>query len=116
MNQNQVSHLFRVFLAVGLTSGAMAVQAQAVDVAAAEQLITASKCSKCHSVDKQKDGPSFKKTAAKYKDKADAEAKLFTHVTTGPMIEIDGAKEEHTKVKSKDEVAIKNLVRYILSR
>jgi hypothetical protein len=32
------------------------------------------------------------------------------------MVEIDGVKEEHTKVKSKDEAAIKNLARYILSR
>jgi cytochrome c len=94
----------------------MAVQAQAVDVAAAEELLTASKCSKCHSVDKQKDGPAYKKTAAKYKGKADGEAKLFTHLTTGPTIEIDGVKEEHTKIKSKDEAAIKNVARYILSR
>jgi cytochrome c len=92
------------------------VQAQAVDVAAAEELIQASKCNKCHSVDKQKDGPSFKKTAAKYKGKADAEAKLVTHLTTGPMIEIDGVKEEHTKAKTKDDAAVKNLARYILSR
>jgi hypothetical protein len=32
------------------------------------------------------------------------------------MVEIDGVKEEHTKVKSKDDAAIKNLARYILSR
>jgi cytochrome c len=64
----------------------------------------------------KKDGPSFKKTAAKYKGKADGESKLFTHVTTGPTIEIDGVKEEHVKVKSKDEAAIKNLIKYILSR
>jgi cytochrome c len=116
MNHLKFSHLMRTLLAIGLTSGAMAVQAQAVDVAAAEELLTASKCSKCHSVDKQKDGPAYKKTAAKYKGKADGEAKLFTHLTTGPTIEIDGVKEEHTKIKSKDEAAIKNVARYILSR
>jgi cytochrome c len=87
-----------------------------VDVASAEKLIEDSKCGKCHSLDKQKDGPSFKKTAAKYKGKADAEAKLVTHMTTAPTVEIDGVKEEHTKIKSKDEAAIKNLARYILSR
>jgi cytochrome c len=116
MNHLKFSHLMRTLLAIGLTSGAMTVQAQAVDVAAAEELLTASKCSKCHSVDKQKDGPAYKKTAAKYKGKADGEAKLFTHLTTGPTIEIDGVKEEHTKIKSKDEAAIKNVARYILSR
>lgn len=106
----------RAMFAAGLTCAALSVQAQAVDVPAAEQLLEASKCGKCHSLDKQKDGPSFKKTAAKYKGKADGEAKLFTHMTTGPTIEIDGAKEEHVKIKSKDEAAVKNVARYILSR
>lgn len=106
----------RALLSVGLTCVALSVQAQAVDVPAAEQLLEASKCGKCHSLDKQKDGPSFKKTAAKYKGKADAEAKLLTHMTTGPSIEIDGVKEEHVKIKSKDEAAVKNVARYILSR
>lgn len=95
---------------------ALSVQAQSVDVAAAEKLLESSKCGKCHSLDKQKDGPSYKKTAAKYKGKADGEAKLYTHLTTAPMVEIDGVKEEHTKIKSTDEAAIKNVARYILSR
>ncbi len=108
-----------VFLGVvvtGLSGFLMPLSAQTVDVAAAEKLLEDSKCGKCHSVDKAKDGPAYKKTAAKYKGKADAEAKLFTHLTTGPMVEIDGVKEEHTKIKSKDEAAIKNVARYILSR
>lgn len=50
------------------------------------------------------------------KGKADAEAKLYTHLTTAPMVKIDGVEEEHTKVKSKDEAAVRNLARYILSR
>ena len=116
MNHPYISTLYRTLLAVGLTGGAMLVQAQTVDVAAAEKLISDSKCLKCHSVDKKKDGPSFKVTAAKYKGKADAEAKLVTHVTSGPTIEIDGVKEEHIKIKSKDDAAIKNAVHYILSR
>jgi hypothetical protein len=37
-------------------------------------------------------------------------------MTTGPTIEIDGVKEEHVKIKSKDEAAVKNVARYILSR
>lgn len=107
---------FRLLLGIGIAGAALMAHAQAVDVAAAEQLAESSKCGKCHSVDKQKDGPAYKKTAAKYKGKSDGEAKLVTHLTTAPMVEIDGVKEEHTKVKSKDEAAIKNLARYILSR
>lgn len=103
-------------LAVSLSSIALLVQAQAVNVASAEALLKLSKCTKCHSVDKEKSGPAFKKTAAKFKGKADAEAKLYTHLTTGPKVKVDDVEEEHTMVKSKDEAEIKNLVRYILSR
>lgn len=111
------SYFLRASLAIAMASGVLAVRAQTPpDVAVAEELLLANKCAKCHSVDKQKDGPSFKKTAAKYKGKADAEAKIFTHLTTAPMIEIDGVKEEHFKVKAKDDAAIKNLAKYILSR
>ena len=42
-----------------------------VDVSAAEALSKKSGCLKCHAVDKKKDGPSFKETAAKYKGKPD---------------------------------------------
>lgn len=108
--------LRRVVLTLGLSCGALVASAQAVDIAGAEALLKESKCGKCHSVDKQKDGPSFKKTAEKYKGKTDGEAKLYTHLTTAPMVKIDGVEEEHTKVKSKDDAAIKNLARYILSR
>lgn len=116
MNHVKFSHILRALLAVGLTSGALAVQAQAVDVAAADELLLSNKCAKCHSVDKKKDGPAYKVTATKYKGKADAEAKLFTHLTTSPTIEIDGVKEEHQKIKAKDDAEVKNLVKYILSR
>ncbi|MFZ4536486.1 c-type cytochrome [Propionivibrio sp.] len=88
----------------------------AVDETAAEALSKKSNCTKCHSVDKKKDGPSFKVTAAKYKGKADGEAKVFKHITTGPKIKIDDVEEDHQIVKSKDDAEIKNLINYILSR
>lgn len=105
--------LLAAFYAIALAGPA---QAQAVDVAEAEALAKMSNCTKCHSVDKKKDGPPFKQTAAKYKDKRDAEATLIKHITTGPKIKIDDIEENHQIVKTKDKAAIENLVRYILSR
>lgn len=90
--------------------------AMAVDEDAALALAKASKCTKCHSADKKKDGPSYKETAAKYKGKADAAETLYKHLTTNPKVKVDGKEEEHTGVKSTNEGDIRNLIAYILSR
>ena len=105
--------LATLFLAGGLMTASFAYAAPDAD--AAQALLKKSNCTKCHSVDKKKDGPAYKEVAKKYKGKADAEAKLITHITTGPMIEMDGVKEEHSKVKSSDAAEQKNLVQWILS-
>lgn len=102
--------LLASFLAVAVPAYA------APDEAAAMKLLEDSKCIKCHSVDKKKDGPSFKETAAKYKGKADAEAKLTKHVTVPSKVKIDGVEEDHGSVKTRDEAKVKNLVQWILSR
>jgi cytochrome c len=99
-----------------LVFGLGSAQGQSVDVSAAEGLLKKSGCMKCHSVSADKDGPSFKKTAAKYKGKADAEAALYKHLTTGPKVKVDGKEERHEIIKSKDEREIKNAIAYILSR
>lgn len=88
----------------------------ALDTDAAQALAKKSNCTKCHSVAAKKEGPPYKETAAKYKGKADAEQKLFTHLTTSPKVKVDGKEEEHAAVKSKDEAEIKNLIAYILSQ
>ncbi len=88
----------------------------AADDAAAEALLKESKCLKCHSVDKKKDGPSYKEVAAKYKGKPDAVAKLTKHVTEPSKVEIDGVKEDHGAAKTRDPAKISNLVEWILSR
>ncbi|HWI83768.1 c-type cytochrome [Ramlibacter sp.] len=100
-------------LAVGLTT-AWGVQA-APDAESAQALLKKSDCFKCHAIDKKKDGPPFKEVAKKYKGKADAEDKLVKHITTRPMIEIDGKKEEHKAVKTTDQAEIKNAVQWMLS-
>lgn len=86
------------------------------DDAAVESLMKKSNCFKCHAVDKKKDGPAFKETAAKYKGKADAEAKLYTHLTTNPKVKIDGKEEEHDSLKTKDDAQIKEVIRWILAK
>jgi cytochrome c len=95
------------------TGGALAKE---VDVGAAEKLVKKSGCARCHLMSVKKVGPAFKAAAEKYKDRADAEQKLFAHLTTGPTIEVFGNKERHITPKTEDEAEIRNLVRYVLTR
>jgi cytochrome c len=91
----------------------------ALDVEAAKALARQNKCLNCHSIDKEGDGPAYKKVAAKFKGKATAEARLIEHITTGEKAKFpDGHEEEHKIVKTsppKDMDQIKNLVQWILS-
>lgn len=88
----------------------------AVDVDAAKALARENNCFKCHGVDKEKDGPSYKKVAEKYRGKPGAEERLVTHVTSGEKAKFpDGHEEEHKIIKTKDMAQIKNLVNWILS-
>jgi cytochrome c len=105
---------FLVIAAAAMLGGSPAL-AQAVDVAGAEAVLQKNKCSKCHSVDKKKDGPPFKETAAKYQGKADGEAKLAKHLSSAPKVKIDGVEEEHQVLKATEPEA-RNLIKYILSR
>ena len=109
------SQLLVLAAITGLLS-ASGVAAQSVDAAAAEALVKKSKCTTCHSVDKKKDGPSFKETAAKYKGKPDAEQKLLVQMTTNPKVKVDGKEEIHDSPKTKSDAEIKNLIAWILSR
>src|SRR5665811_809513 len=88
----------------------------AVDVDAAKALARENSCFKCHGTDKDKDGPAYTKVAAKYRGKADAEAKLIHHLTSGEKAKFpDGHEEDHKIIKTKDMAEIKNLVDWILS-
>ncbi len=93
-----------------------AAHAADVDASAAEALLKKSGCFKCHAVDKKKDGPAFKETAAKYKGKADGVDKVTKHITTNPKIKVDSVEETHDAVKTKDAKAVRNAVDWILSR
>lgn len=89
--------------------------ASALDAGAAEKLARKSGCLKCHAPDKEKDGPSMKKIAEKWKGKADAEAKFYTHMTTNPTVKIEGKEEKHESLKTIDEGEIRNVIKWYLS-
>jgi cytochrome c len=102
---------FSAVLALGLISAA-----SAVDADAARTLARQSNCFKCHAIDKDKDGPAWKKVAEKYKGKPGAEDKLIKHITSGEKAKFpDGHEEDHAIVKTKDQGQIRNLVDWILS-
>jgi cytochrome c len=89
----------------------------AADVDAAQALFKKNDCSKCHSVDKTKKGPSLKSIAAKYKGKADGQAIVIKNITTGPKVKLDdGSQEEHKIVDTKDPAALKNVADWILAQ
>jgi cytochrome c len=113
----------QINLATLLAGAALVVastSAMAVDAEAAKALARQNNCLKCHGIDKDKDGPAYTKVAAKYKGKADAEAKLIAHVTSGEKAKFpDGHEEEHKVVKTSpanDKEQIKNLVQWILAQ
>jgi cytochrome c len=87
-----------------------------VDVAAARKLAQKNNCFKCHAADKEKDGPSYRQVAEKYRGKAEGEEKVLAQITTGKMAKFpDGHEEEHRAIDTKDTEEIKNLVNWILS-
>lgn len=100
-----------------LTTLAFSSGAFAFDEEAIKALTKKNDCSKCHTVDKDKKGPSYKKIAAKYKGKADAEEKLTKSITTGPKVKTsEGTEEDHKIINTKDPKEIKTLVQWILAQ
>lgn len=94
---------------------AFSLPSMAQDADAATKVLKADGCTKCHAVDKSKKGPSYQKVAAKYKGKADAEAKLTEFLTKSPKVKMDdGSEEEHKVVKNKDQLP--NLIKFILAQ
>jgi cytochrome c len=89
----------------------------AVDEAAAQALAKKNDCFKCHAVDKNKKGPSYKKIAAKYKEKKLGEKDAIKQMTTSPKVKLeDGSEEDHKNIDTKDPAELSNLAQWILSR
>lgn len=89
------------------------------DEDAVKALLKKNDCFKCHAIDKTKKGPSYKKIAAKYKEKgnlAEAEQKMIKHMTTSPKVKLeDGTEEEHKIIDTKDPAELKSVAQWILS-
>ncbi|MCC7327659.1 MAG: cytochrome C' [Burkholderiales bacterium] len=86
-----------VVVAAGLLAAGVA--------SASEELAKSSGCMTCHAVATKKMGPSFKDVAAKYKGKADAQAKIVAELKAG---------KGHPAVKSSDADTA-TLVKWILA-
>lgn len=97
-------------------TGLAPVHAQ-VDEAAAKALAKKNDCFKCHAVDKTKKGPSYKKIAAKYKEKKLGEKDAIKQMTTGPKVKLeDGTEEEHKNIETRDAKELSNLAQWILAQ
>jgi cytochrome c len=88
------------------------------DLKAAQSLLRASKCSKCHEVDKTKKGKSFQQIAEEHKDDSDADAiaSIVKHISEPSQVEVDDEKVDHGLVKTRDQSKIENLAKWILSQ
>jgi len=112
MNKQTIAGL-TIIIATGFLMPAHATE---TDKDAAMSLAKKNGCFACHAVDKAKMGPAFKEVAAKFKGDKNAEAKLITHLTTGPMVKMQGGMEmNHKIIDTKDQAEIKNLADWILS-
>jgi cytochrome c len=83
-------------------------------------LVRSNDCLQCHDVDKEKDGPSFRKIAEKYRGRPDAERRLATQMAHGEKTRFaDGHEESHKPVKTsppRDMAQINELVQWILAQ
>jgi cytochrome c len=109
-------------LALALSSAALlglsSTAGAAVDADAANALAKKNDCFKCHALDKTKKGPSFKKTATKFKGKeAEGEKEILKQLTTGPKVKLeDGSEDDHKLRDTKDQAQISTLIQWILSQ
>jgi cytochrome c len=72
-------------------------------------------CLKCHSVTRDKIGPAWEDVAAKYRGRPDAEERLVKHLTTAPIIDLDGNPETHRAITRMSEAQVRMLSRWLLS-
>ena len=109
------SFCLKLFFTLLLISYCFSAQAE-VDADAAKALAKQNNCFRCHGVDKDKDGPAFTKSAAKFKAAPNAAEKLLHHLTSGESAKFpDGHEEAHMILKVDDAKEMNNLIAWILS-
>lgn len=110
---------FAAIAALSLSAAGFSTAALALDVEAAKGLAEQNNCMQCHGLRRDKDAPSFLKTADRLRGKPGAVDEVIKHLTAGKKVKLaDGTQEEHKIVKTippKDAKQINNLAQYILS-
>lgn len=110
MNHKPLMAALAIALGAAISTTAFA----AVDAEAAKSFAKKNDCFKCHAIDKTKKGPSYKKIAAKIKEKNYTDAKMFEHLTTGKKVKLeDGTEEDHKALDPKDKDKINNLIQWL---
>ncbi len=102
----------------GVTALSLSASTFAFDAEAAKATARKNSCLRCHSVDKEKEGPSYHAIAYKYKGQTDAADKLLRHITSGEdRVKLsDGHMEDHKVAKNADPEHIRNLIEWILAQ
>lgn len=104
-----------IFGVVGSVMGAGTAHA-VLDAETALEVLKRNDCTKCHSVKKSKNGPSYQKVSKKYMGKPDAEETLYKHLTTNPKVKLeDGTEEQHKKTDFANPEQLREFIRWILS-
>ena len=107
---------FFLSIAVFLISAFVAAGAQAaVDQAGVTNLLNENGCLNCHDVSKTKVARSYKKIAADWKGKPNAESAIIKHLTQPNTVKVGADEVDHPQVEA-DPAQVKNLVKWILSR
>jgi cytochrome c len=118
LHRSPVSIVLGALLAT--TAMTLATPGFAFDADAARAMARRNFCFKCHGILKSKDGPSYSKVAEKYRGKANAEARIMEHLTSGENAKFpDGEVDAHKIIKThppNDTAQIKNLIQWILAQ
>ena len=87
------------------------------NAAAAKALMMKDHCLTCHSLTKQKSGPTFKAVAKRYQGNPNAEADLYAHLTSDDVSKMpDGDTGYHKCIKTENPERVRNMVRWILDQ